>query len=97
MWSLRKRGQKPPLSRLEPATPTSPPRTNERLAARRGGKRAVIAVAHAILVIAYHLLADGRVYVDLGPDYFDQRAREKVRVRLTKRLEAHATPRTEPR
>lgn len=37
-----------------------------RLAARRGGKRAVAAVDHAILVIVYHLLADGRAYVDLG-------------------------------
>ena len=59
-----------------------------RLAARRGGKRAVVAVAHAILVIAYHLLADGGVYVDLGPNYFDHRARAKVQARLTRRLEA---------
>ncbi len=59
-----------------------------RLAAKRGGKRAVVAVAHAILVIAYHLLADGRVYVDLGPNYFDHRARGKVQARLTRRLEA---------
>jgi len=57
-----------------------------RLAARRGGKRAVIAVAHAILVIAYHLLADGGVYVELGPNYFDHRARDKTKARLTKRL-----------
>jgi len=46
-------------------------RGNTHLAARRGDKRAVVAVAHAILVIAYHLLADGGVYVDLGPNYFD--------------------------
>lgn len=59
-----------------------------RLAARHGGKRAVVAVAHAILVIAYHLLADGGVYVDSGPNYFDHRARDKVQARLTGRLEA---------
>jgi transposase len=59
-----------------------------RLAARRGGKRAVIAVAHAILVITYHLLADGGVYVDLGPNHFDHRARDKVQARLTRRPEA---------
>jgi transposase len=49
-----------------------------RLAARRGGKRAVVAMAHAILVIAYHLLADGAVYVDLGHGYFDRAPRDKV-------------------
>jgi len=59
-----------------------------RLAARRGGKRAVVAVAHAILMIAYHLPADGGVYVDLGPNYFDHRVRDKVQTRLTRRLEA---------
>lgn len=37
-----------------------------RLAARRGGKRALIAVAHSILIIAYHILKDGTVYQDLG-------------------------------
>lgn len=58
------------------------------MAARRGGKRVVIAVAHAILVIGYHLLADGGVYVDLGPNYFDHRARDKVQAGLTSRLEA---------
>ena len=57
-------------------------------AAWPGGKLAVVAVAHAILVIAYHLLADGGVYVDLGPNYFDRRAREKGQARLTRRLEA---------
>jgi transposase len=43
-----------------------------RIAKRRGPKRAAIAVAHSILVIAFHLLRDGRVYQDLGPDYFDR-------------------------
>jgi len=42
------------------------------LAARRGGKRAVIAVAHAILVIAYHLLKYKEDYRELGADYFDR-------------------------
>src|SRR5450432_728192 len=44
-----------------------------RLATRRGKKRAAIAVAHSILVIAYHMLRDGTVFQDLGPAYFDQR------------------------
>src|SRR5262249_4232733 len=40
-----------------------------RLATRRGKKRAAVAVARSILVIAYHMLRDGTHYVDLGVDY----------------------------
>jgi transposase len=57
-----------------------------RLAARRGSKRAAVAVAHSILVIAYHLLRDGGVYEDLGPTYFDERDRTRVTQRLLQRL-----------
>jgi transposase len=38
-----------------------------RLAARRGSKRARIAVAHNLLVIAYYILRDKTCYQDLGP------------------------------
>ncbi len=58
-----------------------------RLAARRGTKRATIAVAHNLLVIAYYILRDGTSYRDLGPDYFDRLNPEGLRRRLTKRLE----------
>jgi transposase len=58
-----------------------------RLAARRGTKRATIAVAHKLLVIAYYILRDGTCYRDLGPDYFDRLNPEGLRRRLTKRLE----------
>jgi transposase len=58
-----------------------------RLAARRGSKRATIAVAHNLLVIAYYILRDDACYQDLGPDYFDQLNPEGLRRRLTKRLE----------
>jgi transposase len=58
-----------------------------RLAARRGTKRAAVAVGHAILVIAYHLLQRGTVYQDLGPWYFDQRDRDAEQRRLVHRLE----------
>ena len=58
-----------------------------RLAARRGTKRATIAVAHNLLVIAYYILRDGTCYRDLGPDYFDRLNPEGLRRRLTKRLE----------
>lgn len=59
-----------------------------RLAARRGKKKAVIAVGHTILVIAYHLLAREEVYEDLGPGYFEQRDRAAVERRSVRRLEA---------
>ena len=44
-----------------------------RLAARRGAKRAAVAVAHTILVIAHHILRKGTVYQELGANYFDER------------------------
>jgi transposase len=58
-----------------------------RLAARRGARRAVVAVAHSILVIAYHLLREGTCYADLGPQYFDQRDPRALEHRLRRRLE----------
>jgi transposase len=59
-----------------------------RLSARRGAKKAAVAVGHSILVIAYHLLRDGTVYQDLGDTYFDQRNRAQLERRLVQRLEA---------
>ncbi len=58
-----------------------------RLAARRGKARAAVAVAHAILVIAYHLLTRATTYADLGPDYLDRRDVDQLRRRLVARLE----------
>jgi transposase len=59
-----------------------------RLAARRGAKRAAVAVGHRILVIAYHLLADDTAsYTDLGTTYFDERDRHRLAHRLVTRLE----------
>ena len=43
-----------------------------RISKRRGRKRAGIAVAHSILVIAYHMLRNGVDFHDLGADYFDR-------------------------
>ena len=58
-----------------------------RLARRRGSKRAAVAVAHSILVIAYHLLRDGSPYRERGADYFDKHDREHLERVLVKRLE----------
>jgi transposase len=58
-----------------------------RLVARRGAKRAVVAVGHSILVIVYHLLRRDARYDDLGPHYFDERDRQAVQHRLLRRLQ----------
>jgi transposase len=59
-----------------------------RLAARRGKKKALVAVGHTILVIAYHLLTEQTEYRDLGPLHFDQRDQPHVARRLVNRLQA---------
>jgi transposase len=58
-----------------------------RLAARRGAKRAAVAVGHSILVIAYHLLKQGVPYEELGAGYFDARNHAALRRQLVQRLE----------
>lgn len=58
-----------------------------RIAARRGNKRAVIAIAHAILVVVYHCLQNGVIYQDLGANYFEQINREALVKRTVRRLE----------
>ncbi len=59
-----------------------------RLAARRGKKRAAVAVAHSILVRAYHILKDGTTYRELGHDFLDKLQGQKLQRRLIARLEA---------
>lgn len=58
-----------------------------RITARRGSKRASLAVGHSILRIAYHMIKEGSRYHDLGADYFDRRNEPSVTRRLVKRLE----------
>lgn len=58
-----------------------------RLAARRGKKKALVAVGHAILVIVYYVLKRKEPYQELGVNYFDERNRMNVQRRLLKRLE----------
>jgi transposase len=58
-----------------------------RVAARRGRKRALVALGHTLLGIVYHLLRDGTDYADLGGDYFDRRDRDRLTRRLVRRLE----------
>jgi transposase len=58
-----------------------------RLTHRRGKKRAVVAVAHTILIIAYHVLQRQQPYQDLGSNYFDERERSAVERQSVRRLE----------
>ncbi|HEU5381644.1 MAG TPA: IS110 family transposase [Ktedonobacteraceae bacterium] len=58
-----------------------------RIKARGGGKQAMIAVGHAILVAIYHMLDRSLSYQELGGNYFDEHDRQHVEKRLVRRLE----------
>lgn len=58
-----------------------------RVMQHRGHKKAVVAVAHAMLVTAYHLLARKTPYHDPGADYYDRRHTERARRRAIQALE----------
>jgi transposase len=57
-----------------------------RLAARRGKQKAIIAVAHKILVIIYTLLKTGQVYEERGAAALDERQKERIVHRLERRI-----------
>jgi len=59
----------------------------QRLRARRGPKKAIIAVAASMLTAAYYILRDGVPYKELGPEHFTRRNKEHAAKRLKKRLE----------
>lgn len=58
-----------------------------RIKARRGAKKAILAVAASMLTAAYHMLRNGTEYTDLGADHFDRHDRSKTIRRLVKRLQ----------
>jgi len=57
-----------------------------RLVPRKGARRALVAVAHAILVAAYHMLKTGQSYRDPGADHFDNVCPERTVHSLVVRL-----------
>jgi transposase len=59
----------------------------QRLAARRGTKRAIMAVAHSIVVSAFHMLSRHEAYRELGANYFDDHRRVHLVDQLTRRIE----------
>jgi len=60
---------------------------DQRLAARRGKKRAIMAVAHSIVVSAFHRLSRHEPYRDLGANYVDERRHHHLVDQLTRRLQ----------
>ena len=59
-----------------------------RIAARRGAKRAAVAVGHSILVTCYHMIQNRTHYRDLGADFFQKRNKEALVKQNVKRLQA---------
>ncbi len=58
-----------------------------RLKARRGHKRAVVAIAHKILVAIYYVLSSDTPYQELGADYLERVEPERLKLNLARRLE----------
>src|SRR5262249_12931635 len=61
---------------------------SHRLARRRGKPRALLAVAHSLLVSIYPMLRDQVPYQDLGPDYLDPLQAHRLERHQVRRLEA---------
>jgi transposase len=59
-----------------------------RLTTRLGKRRALVAVGHSILVIAWHVLSNQASYQELGGDYFDRCDAKAYRLKLIRKLEA---------
>jgi transposase len=59
-----------------------------RIAARRGAKRAAVAVGHSILVTCYHMIQNRTRYRDLGADFLQNRNKEALVKQNVKRLQA---------
>ena len=57
-----------------------------RLAARRGKKKAIVALAHKILVLVYTLLKTGQVYQERGAAALDERQKDRIVHRLERRI-----------
>ena len=57
-----------------------------RLRARRGPIRAIMAIAHKLLIAAFHMLSTGEAFRDLAESYLDQVARKRSTAKLVQRL-----------
>jgi transposase len=59
----------------------------QRLRKRMGHKKALVALAHRILILIYHLLKDQQAYRELGPGHVDEKAAEGAKRRALRTLE----------
>jgi transposase len=59
----------------------------QRLRKRMGHKKAIVALAHRILVIIYHVLKEHQPYRELGPEHVEEKATEVARRRALRTLE----------
>jgi transposase len=66
---------------------TYPAAQYHRLVRRIGKNKAIVAVAHSILVMIYHMLKRQQPYQELGRNYFDERDKTTTSKRLVQRLE----------
>lgn len=57
-----------------------------RISARRGTKRAYVAVAHSMLIAIYHILSTGEMYKDLGSNYYNQFNKERKASTMLRKL-----------
>lgn len=60
----------------------------QRISARRGKKRAYVAIAHTILIAVYHILKGGVIFKDLGGEYYNQFNKERKVNAYIKKLKA---------
>jgi transposase len=58
-----------------------------RVLRHRGPKKAIVALAHTLLRIVYHVLADGTTYLELGGDYYDRQHRQRLTRRAIQLLQ----------
>lgn len=58
-----------------------------RWARRIGKNKAILALAHQVLVIIYYMLRDGQAYNDLGADYFDTLDKERIQRHHIRKLQ----------
>lgn len=63
-----------------------------RVLRRRGHPKAIIAVAHSLLIIVYHVLSEQLPYADLGGDYFERHNQDAIQRRCIRQLERLGLP-----
>jgi transposase len=57
-----------------------------RMCIRKGAPKAIMALAHHMMVVVYQVISRGEEYVEFGGDYYDQQSKPKTVARLVARL-----------